>query len=184
VLGFREYQSLLKKQELSQLSQDDKARLVVLSDQKAKGYLNAYISYVDLTVFYLIYGSVTAAYVMMGGLFAAAFTDVIQGILILFLSIILIPIGLIKLGGFSGLHAAVPSYMFDLFGSSGLSEYTWYFVLTMVVTNLIGLPPRGFTIGGSAKDDNTARFGYIGGAFAKRFIMIGWALTGLIAIGL
>jgi SSS family solute:Na+ symporter len=56
--------------------------------------------------------------------------------------------------------------------------------MAMVITNLVGLAPRGFTIGGSAKDDNTARFGYVAGAFAKRFIMIGWALTGLIAIGL
>lgn len=184
VMGFREYQGLIKKQELTQLTPEEKARLQVLEDKKAKRELDAYISYVDLTTFFLIYGGITAAYVIMGGLFAAAFTDVIQGILILFLSIILIPVGLSKLGGFSGLHAAVPEYMFDLFGSTGLSEYTWYFVLTMVITNLIGLPPRGFTIGGSAKDDNTARFGYVGGAFAKRFIMIGWALTGLIAVGL
>jgi len=184
VLGFREYQDLLKKQEFNLLTKEEESRLHVLQDKKIKGELNAYISYVNLTVFFLLYGGITVAYVIMGGLFAAAFTDVIQGLLILFLSIILIPIGLAKLGGFAGLHATVPDYMFSLFGTSGLSEYTWYFVLAMVITNLVGLAPRGFTIGGSAKDDNTARFGYIAGAFAKRFIMIGWALTGLIAIGL
>jgi SSS family solute:Na+ symporter len=184
VLGFREYQDLLKKQEFGMLTKEEESRIHVLHDKKIKGELNAYISYVNLTAFFLIYGGITVSYVIMGGLFAAAFTDVIQGLLILFLSIILIPVGLAKLGGFSGLHAAVPDYMFNLFGSSALSEYTWYFVLAMVVTNLIGLAPKGFTIGGSAKDDNTARFGYIAGAFAKRFIMIGWALTGLVAIGL
>jgi SSS family solute:Na+ symporter len=54
----------------------------------------------------------------------------------------------------------------------------------MVVTNLIGLAPRSFTIGGSSRDDNSARIGMVTGAFAKRFVMIGWALTGLIAVGL
>jgi SSS family solute:Na+ symporter len=184
VLEFREYQELQTKQEMSTLNTAQKERLNFLANKKAKGELNAYIPYVDLTIFYLIYGSITAAYVIMGGLFAAAFTDVLQGILILFLSVILIPVGLAQLGGFSGLHAAVPDFMFKLFGSTGTSEYTWYFVLAMVIINLIGLAPRSFTVGGSAKDDNSARIGTISGAFAKRLVMIGWALTGLIAVGL
>jgi SSS family solute:Na+ symporter len=37
---------------------------------------------------------------------------------------------------------------------------------------------------GSAKNEMTARFGMIGGMFFKRFIMIFWALAGLLAIGL
>jgi solute:Na+ symporter, SSS family len=184
VLEFREYQDLLKKQEVSQIDDTQKERLSLLTDKKNRGELNSYITYLNLTVFYIIYGLIAAAYVIMGGLFAAAFTDILQGILILFLSIVLIPMGLIKLGGFAGLHAAVPDYMFQLFGTAATSEYTWYFVLAMVVTNLIGLAPRSFTIGGSAKDDNSARIGAVVGAFAKRFIMIGWALTGLIAVGL
>jgi SSS family solute:Na+ symporter len=40
------------------------------------------------------------------------------------------------------------------------------------------------SIAGSAKDEMTARFGTIVGMFFKRFIMIAWALTGLIAVGL
>jgi len=50
--------------------------------------------------------------------------------------------------------------------------------------NLIGLAPRNFTVGGSAKDDSSARIGMVTGAFAKRLIIIGWALTGVIAVGL
>jgi SSS family solute:Na+ symporter len=120
----------------------------------------------------------------MGGLFAAAYTDVLQGLMILFLSVVLIPVGLMKLGGFSGLHARVSDDMFRLFGSGAGSEYTWWFVATMVLVNLIGLAPRSFTIGGAAKDDSSARVGMIIGAFVKRLVMIGWALTGLIAIAL
>ncbi len=134
--------------------------------------------------FYFLYAAIVGAYTIMGGLFAAVITDIIQGILILFLSLILIPIGLVELGGFSGLHANVPDYMFELFGSATTSEYTWYFVMAMFVVNLIGLPPRSFTVGGSARDDNSARIGMVVGAFSKRFFMIGWALTGLIAVAL
>ncbi len=166
------------------LSTIDVARLDYLHELEKKGEVKASISYLDLTTFYIIYGLVTAAYVIMGGLFAAAYTDVLQGIMIFFLSTALIPVGLHALGGFVGLHAKVPDAMFNLFGSGAGSEYTWYFVLTMVIVNLIGLAPRNFTVGGSAKDDSSARIGMVTGAFAKRLIIIGWALTGMIAVGL
>jgi SSS family solute:Na+ symporter len=74
--------------------------------------------------------------------------------------------------------------MFELFGSGAVSEYTWYFVAVFATANLIGLPPKSFTSGGAPKDDMTARVGTITGSFAKRFVTIGWALTGLIAVGL
>jgi SSS family solute:Na+ symporter len=162
----------------------DLDRLNYLHELEKKGEVKATISYLDLTTFYIIYGLITAAYVIMGGLFAAAYTDVLQGIMIFFLSTALIPVGLHALGGFAGLHAKVPDAMFNLFGSGAGSEYTWYFVLTMVIVNLIGLAPRNFTVGGSAKDDSSARIGMVSGAFAKRLIIIGWALTGMIAVGL
>jgi SSS family solute:Na+ symporter len=39
-------------------------------------------------------------------------------------------------------------------------------------------------VSGSATNESTARFGQIGGMMFKRFMMIFWSLTGLIAIGL
>ncbi len=182
--GFHRYQELKDKQGITPLDETELAEYNVLQEQFKQGELHPYFSYLNLTIFYFIYALIVGAYTIMGGLFAAVVTDIVQGLLILFLSIILIPLGLIKLGGFSGLHAAVPDYMFELFGSAATSEYTWYFVAAMVITNLIGLPPRSFTLGGSAKDDNSARIGMVTGAFVKRFFMIGWALTGLIAVGL
>ncbi|HWF43345.1 MAG TPA: sodium:solute symporter family protein [Candidatus Kapabacteria bacterium] len=181
---FAEMQSLEARETHGALPDSLKMRLTVLEEDAREGTITSSISYVHLTTFYLIYGGITAAYVIMGGLFAAAYTDVLQGVMILFLSVILIPVGLVKLGGFSGLHARVSDDMFHLFGSGAGSEYTWWFVATMVLVNLIGLAPRSFTIGGAAKDDRSARVGMITGAFVKRFIMIGWALTGLIAVAL
>lgn len=181
---FTYMRSLEEREKSGTLPDSLKAQLTTLEGKAQKGEISATVPYLDLMTFYLIYGGVTAAYVIMGGLFAAAYTDVLQGIMILFLSVILIPVGLIKLGGFSGLHSRIPDEMFRLFGSGAGSEYTWWFVATMVLVNLIGLAPRSFTIGGAAKDDSAARTGMITGAFVKRLIMIGWALTGLIALAL
>ncbi len=184
VEGFEHYKALEEKQKYQPLTPEESKELVSLREKLKRGEISAYISYLNLATFYFLYAAIVGAYTIMGGLFAAVITDIIQGILILFLSLILIPIGLVELGGFSGLHANVPDYMFDLFGSATTSEYTWYFVMAMFVVNLIGLPPRSFTVGGSARDDNSARIGMVVGAFTKRFFMIGWALTGLIAVAL
>jgi SSS family solute:Na+ symporter len=184
VAGFARMQTLEKASHLAAFPDSLKHELATLTEQEKKGEIKGVISYLDLAIFYILYGGVTAAYVIMGGLFAAAYTDVLQGLMILFLSTILIPVGLNALGGFSGLHARVPDAMFALFGTGVSSEYTWYFVLTMVLVNLVGLAPRNFTLGGAAKDDHAARMGMVTGAFAKRIIMIGWALTGVIALAL
>jgi SSS family solute:Na+ symporter len=162
----------------------EKNELTVLQEKDKRHELQAFVSYLDINWFYLAYALIVGAYTILGGLFAVAFTDVIQGLLIMFLSFSMIPLGLAQLGGFVGLHARVPDYMFDLFGSGSVSEYTWYFVAAFATANLIGLPPRGFTTGGAPKDDQTARVGLIIGSFAKRFVTIGWALTGLIAVAL
>jgi SSS family solute:Na+ symporter len=181
---FREYQALKKKQSVEQLRDEELSRLEVLQEKNKRRELNAYVSYLNLLLFFIIYASVVGTYTILGGMFAAAFTDVIQGLMIIFLSIALIPVGLRALGGFEGLHAHVPDYMFQLFGSDVTSEYTWYFVAAMVALNLVVNAPRSFTVGGAARDDNSARIGYVTGSLTKRFMMVAWALTGLIGVGL
>ncbi|HDK35261.1 MAG TPA: sodium:solute symporter family protein [Bacteroidetes bacterium] len=184
VVLFKEYKVLEQKQSYQKLGPNEQKRFDYLLDLKKQNKIHAYISYLPLLLFYFIYGAIVASYTILGGLFAAVITDVIQGLLIVFLSIVLIPVGLIKVGGFAGLHAHIPAYLFDLFGTAVNSQYTWYFVAAMATVNLIGLPPSDFTTGGSAKDDMSARMGMMIGSFSKRFMMIGWALTGLIAVAL
>ncbi len=184
VAEFNELQALQQKQGYGELSQEEQERLAVLQEKMKRNELHAYISYLDMDVFYVVYALIVGSYTVLGGLFAAVLNDVIQSMLILVLSFMLLPVGLHALGGFRGLHERVPDYMFEIFGSAATSEYTWYFVLAMVTINLIILPPRNFTYGGSPKDDFSARMGMVTGAFIKRFAMIGWALTGLIAVGL
>lgn len=184
VQEFNELQELEKKSGFAALTPAEKTRLSILQEKAKRGDIQAYVSYLSLPWFYIFYAAVIAAYTIMGGLLAVAITDVIQGLMLVFLSLALIPAGLKALGGFAGLHAKVPAEYFSLFGSDVTSEYTWYYVAAAVTINLVVNAPRAFTIGGSARDDNAARLGFVAGSFAKRFMMIGWALTGLIALGL
>ncbi len=182
---FREYRELKSKLDAG-LNLEEKARYEELNEKNKKGELHSFISHVDPILFYFVFAVIVGIYTMLGGFRAAAITDAIQGFLIITFSLMLIPIGLHKIGGFSALHASVPDYMFELFGSVTMSEYAWYTILAMVLANLVSIiaVAPGMQTAGSAKDEMTARFGMIAGMFFKRFIMIFWALAGLLAIGL
>jgi len=183
---FHEYQTLRAKTEKTELAPADEARLTELGERQKKGELKAFISYTDSVMIYLVYTVIVAVYTMMGGFLAAAITDVIQGFLLTTFSLLLIPIALHRVGGFAGLHAVVPDFMFRLFGSAATSEYAWYTILAMALANLVSIiaVASGMQTAGSAKNEMTARVGMIGGMFFKRIIMIFWALTGLLAIAL
>jgi SSS family solute:Na+ symporter len=182
---FQEYQAFRTRLDEG-LSQQEQIRYDELNEKNKRGELHSFISHTNPILFYFIYAVIVGIYTMLGGFRAAAITDAIQGLLIITFSMILIPIGLHKIGGFSGLHASVPDYMFELFGSVTMSEYAWYTILGMVLANLVSIiaVAPGMQTAGSAKNEMTARFGMIGGMFFKRFIMIFWALAGLLAIGL
>jgi SSS family solute:Na+ symporter len=183
---FNDYRALQLKADQAGLDEAETARLAELGERQKKGELKAFISYTDSASIYLVYTGIVAVYTMMGGFLAAAITDVIQGLLLTTFSLMLIPIALHRVGGFAGLHAAVPDFMFRLFGSAATSEYAWYTILAMVLANLVSIiaVATGMQTAGSAKNEMTARFGMIGGMFFKRVVMIFWALTGLLAIAL
>ena len=99
---------------------------------------------------------------------------------------LIIPLGLIRIGGFHGLHRAVPEFMFRLFGTVAASDYAWYSILAITFTSMIqmfGLVAN-MSIAGSATNENTARFGQITGAFTKRIVIIAWMLCGLIGVAM
>jgi solute:Na+ symporter, SSS family len=182
---FQEYQELKKKLDAG-LAADEKARYDELNDLNKKGQLKSFISYTNPFAVYIVFAVIVSIYTMMGGFIAAAWTDVVQGFLIIIFSVMLIPLGLAKIGGFAGLHAAVPDYMFRLFGSVTTSEYAWYTILAMVLANLVSIIASApmMQTAGSAKNEMTARFGMIMGMYLKRVLMIFWALAGLLAVGL
>ncbi|MDP2915389.1 MAG: sodium:solute symporter family protein [Candidatus Aminicenantes bacterium] len=182
---FEEYQELKKILDAG-LTPEQRARYEELNDRNKHGELRAFISYTDPMVVYLIFAVVVSLYTVWGGFIAAVWTDVVQGFLIVIFSVMLIPLGLARIGGFAGLHARVPDFMFNLFGSVTTSEYAWYTILAMILANLVSIIASApmMQTAGSAKTENTARFGMIMGMYFKRFLMIFWALTGLLAVGL
>ena len=119
-------------------------------------------------------------YSFIGGLIAAAYTDFIQSFLIIILSILLIPLGLIEVGGFHSMRSSLPDYFFDVFNSrSGIDAFT---IAMLAVNGIVGITAQPHMVSMCATG-NTERAGRIGqtfGSFVKRLITIGWALTGLV----
>ena len=184
VANFKEYRALKAQKEAGALPADKAERYSTLDNMNKRGELRSSITYVKPLPFYIAYSAVVAIYIIMGGLKAAAITDAIQGLLILVMSVLLIPLGLHKVGGLSGMHTIVPEFKFQLVGTVAMSEYTWYTIFAITLASLIQIFGLMHNMGsaGSAKDENTARFGMISGGFMKRLVLIAWAFCGLIAV--
>ena len=150
-----------------------------------------YVLIPTVAVVVLLYG-------MAGGLAAAYYTDLLQGICIIALSVMLIPLGLTALQNASNLnptgamagtevmHDQLPKSFFDIITSSA-AEFSVYYLLAIVFANLAGIvvqPHFIATGGGSAKSEQDARVGLVVGNFLKRFCTLGWVLTALIAAAL
>ncbi|HVT91039.1 MAG TPA: hypothetical protein VHD56_19455 [Tepidisphaeraceae bacterium] len=183
---FQEYNQLKSIRTQRPLTVVEAAAWDRLDALNAQGKLQAFISYLSPLPFYLVYSGFVAIYIMLGGLKAAAITDTIQGLLILAMSIVLIPLGLNAVGGVHGLHASVPAFKFYLVGTSAASDYNLLTIIAITFTSLIqifGLM-HNMSIGGSAKDEDTARFGMISGGFTKRFVLMGWAFCGLLGVAI
>ncbi len=144
--------------------------------------------------------TVVVAYGVLGGLTAAYWTDLVQGIFIIVLSVLLIPSGLSLLverygdpttqgwtDGFAILHQHVSSDYFGLFDGPAAGEFPLQYIVSLTLLVLVGIvvqPHFIATGGGSAKSEDEARIGLVVGNFLKRLCTVGWAITGLIALAL
>ncbi len=182
---YQEYRDLSSRKQV--LDKDEKSRLYELSAQVKEGDIRAFYSYITPSKSVPVIALIVILYGVLGGLFAAAWTDTLQGILIIILSVLLLPTGLAEIGWFSGLHAKTPEFMFNIIGSAETSEYTWYYIIALFVMNMVGVAaqPHIFaTGGGGARDEMSARIGLVFGNFLKRFVTIMWGLTGVLAFAL
>ncbi len=142
---------------------------------------------------------IVIVYGVLGGITAAYWTDLIQGICIILLSVLLIPFGLNavvqKFGsegdswtdGFRVMHEQLPESTFAILGGTASSEFPLYAIVVIVIMNIIGIvltPHFIVTGGGSAKSEHDARVGLVTGNFIKRFCTIGWVITALIVLTL
>ncbi|MGC3988591.1 MAG: hypothetical protein QM796_02680 [Chthoniobacteraceae bacterium] len=186
VREYEEYSKLKAAYVAGTLPEAQNERYQELDSKKNKGEINSFVSYIKPVPFYILYTLIVAIYITTGGLKAAAVTDAIQGLLILAFTVMMIPMGLMKIGGFKGLHDAAPEFMFRLFGTVSASDYAWYSILAITFTSMVNIFGmfNNMSSAGSAKDENTARFGQLAGAFTKRFVIIAWMLCGLIAVAM
>ena len=118
-------------------------------------------------------------YSFVGGLVAAARTDVFQGCLIIVLSFMLIPLGWRVVGGLDGMRASLPPFRFSLATPSGIGPWV---IVMLTVNGLIGImaQPQQLSSVGTGRDERTCRVGMLFGNFVKRVCTVGWALVGLI----
>lgn len=182
---FTEYQRL-RQRPLEELSAAERQRLEELHELAESGQLRGVISWVEPSTIYLSFAAIVALYTLLGGFAAAAWTNVLQGLLIIAFSVLLVPAGLAAVGGFTGLRQRLPEHFFAVFGEATLTDYGPLTVLAMSVANLVSIIAAAplVTIAGSAQDERAARLGLLGGMFAKRLIMLFWALVGLIGAAL
>lgn len=127
--------------------------------------------------------AMTAAFILysfFGGLIASAYTDFVQGFLIIALSFLLIPTGLNAVGGFAGMRQVLPSDFFAVFSdASGLDAFT---IAMLALNGVVGITamPHILTMNATGRSERAGRIGQTYGSIVKRFCTIGWALTGLI----
>lgn len=155
--------------------------------QSIFSYFNEHLLIWSICVIVMIYTS-------LGGLEAAFYTDMLQGIFIIILSIILIPFAWsainVEFGGsgamqaLNHLHDRLPDRLFEIFGSPQSIDFTWYFILMVAVVSgaTVVTQPNQLVTAGAAKDEFSARIGFVTGTFMKRIVTILWGVTGIAAI--
>jgi len=126
---------------------------------------------VAMTVAFILYSFV-------GGLVATAWTDFLQGFLIIALSFMLIPLGWSSVDGFEGMRASLDSVKLSLATPQGIGPW---FIFMLTLNGLIGIvaQPHMMAAVGSGKNEQACRQGFLYGTFVKRFCTIGWAIVGL-----
>ena len=147
-----------------------------------------------------IIAMVVAIYGVLGGLRAAYWTDLVQGVFIIVLSVLLIPAGLDALvdkygdaqatgllSGFQIMHERVSADYFKIFETPRGGEFPLHYIVAITLLSIVGIvvQPHFIAIGGgSAKTEMSARVGLVVGVFMKRLCSVGWALTVLIVLAL
>ena len=126
-----------------------------------------------MTVSFLIYGTA-------GGLVAAVVTDLVQGIFILLLSFLMVPLALYAVGGLEGIRTASPAAL-NLVSAQGI---TLPVIGLLSLNAMVGIVAQSQVMASSAagKTEWEGRVGMTYGNFMKRICTLGWALIGVCAI--
>ena len=182
---YQELRQLERERIAGLLPPEQKQRLDLLHERDARGELHSTITLLNETGFYVVFAIVVGAYIVLGGMSAAAVNEGLQSVLIIVFSLLLIPTGLHAVGGWHALGQKVPARMFDLFGAGGSDQFSVFALLAILLVSIVQNAGLSHNMGicGSAKNEFAARSG-VSGNYLKRFMIILWAFAGLIAVAL
>ncbi|MCK5431077.1 MAG: hypothetical protein KAI94_16495, partial [Anaerolineales bacterium] len=149
------------------------AMITAVSD----GAINQDYAILAMTVMFVTYG-------IAGGMSAAIFTDLIQGLLTVALSFMILPFALSEVGGMAGLREKIADSAMLQIVAPG--EITAFFVAVVALNALIGwaTQPHTMAVCAAGKSEMEGRVGVTVGMFLKRICTVAWMLTGLCAIAL
>ncbi len=180
----------LREKNYNYLSALEKEELETLTIKEPKSVF----SFLDEEVLIWSICILVILYTALGGLEAAFYTDMLQGVFIILLSIILIPFSWAKINatyGGSGamqamkhLHDYLPERFFEIFGSPMTLDFTWYYIASaaLVAGVTVVVQPNQLVTAGAAKNEEAARVGFVTGTYMKRFVTMLWGVVGLCAI--
>jgi Na+/proline symporter len=126
----------------------------------------------------LALAAVFVFYSFIGGLTASTWSDFIQGMLIILLSFMLIPLGWRLVGGLDGIRQTLPAINLSL---ATPKEIGLWFIAMLTINGAIGImaQPHIMAAVGTGKNEYACRTGLLYGTFIKRICTVGWAFIGL-----
>ena len=187
-----ELEKLKEVRNMGLLTEGQKERLAILELENPQQFFS---NLNEITIIFFAF-IIILIYAIAGGLEAAMYTDTLQGVFIILLSVLMIPFGLYKLYDaynatsimhtFQLMHDKMPSWYFEFFGSPFAMDFTWYYIVAIAVMSIINVHIQSNQLSamGSAKDELTAKVGCVVGSFMKRFCIILWCFTGIISVAL
>ena len=180
----------LRQSDYISLDENQKARLKEVQLIKPRKVF----SHLNKSVLIWIVCFIVLIYTVTGGLMAAFISDTVQGVFIIILTFLLIPFAWAKinllydgshfLDALHTIHNQLPESYFDIFGSPSAIDFTWFYIASIGIMSALNTPvqPNALVAIGSAKDEYTARFGFVLGLFMKRFCTVFWGIFALAAI--
>ncbi|MFC1650605.1 sodium:solute symporter [Candidatus Latescibacterota bacterium] len=180
----------LRQADYLSLDETEKTRLKELQLIKPRKVF----SHINKSFLIWIVCLIVLVYTVTGGLMAAFISDTVQGVFIIILTFLLIPFAWAKINLIYGgnsfydalrtIHYQLPESYFDIFGSPSAMDFTWFYILSIGIMSALNTPvqPNALVAIGSAKDEYTARFGFVSGLFMKRFCTVFWGILALAAI--
>ena len=133
----------------------------------------------SLTTSIIFVSAICLLYTLLGGMISINITDTIQFILMtISIFFILIPSGLIKAGGISGLQTSLPESYFDPFAVGGVRIFSWFVLFTLGLMIGQDIWQRVFT----AKNCTVAKKGTILAGFYTILWAAAMCLAGMIAM--